>query len=192
MRLADLPKYALGNTIQLVGAIYAGEDDIYLCPTPGELTTVKDVGDLTDYVLELDEQEWDEFLRRTDYQEVEVTDGVAKAVLRKTQRVIDAAITWACYRRDGYACAYCGRDNVPLTVDHLITWETGGPSIMENMLTACKKCNRTRGDISYAEWLQSPAYASLSHGITGERRAMNIALIDAIKSIRTVNRIKSR
>ncbi len=49
-------------------------------------------------------------------------------------------------RRDGYKCAYCGRSDIPLTVDHIIPKARGGDDSWENMICACTRCNNVKGD----------------------------------------------
>lgn len=49
-------------------------------------------------------------------------------------------------RRDGYKCAYCGRGDLPLTVDHIIPKARGGDDNWENLISACTKCNNKKGD----------------------------------------------
>ena len=79
--------------------------------------------------------------------QTQAEDGtLTKAILRKTARQIEASVSWQVWRRDGCRCRYCGRDNVPLTVDHLVRWEEGGPSTEENLVSSCKKCNQSQGD----------------------------------------------
>lgn len=187
--IADLPPFSVGNTIQLVGAVYHGEGLLLLCPTPGEEECFAREMPL---LLEMTTVEWDEFLRRTDLQEVEVSNGVQKAILRKTQRTIDANVSWNVFRRDRYACRYCGRDDVPLTVDHLVLWEEGGPSVEANLVSACKKCNKTRGNTPYAEWLHSDYCQEKARGLSMDVVLANAELVDALPDIRRVDRVRSR
>ncbi len=49
-------------------------------------------------------------------------------------------------RRDGYKCAYCGRSDLPLTVDHVVPKARGGDDTWENLITACTFCNNKKGD----------------------------------------------
>lgn len=49
-------------------------------------------------------------------------------------------------RRDGYKCAYCGRGDLPLTVDHIIPKARGGDDNWENLISACTNCNNKKGD----------------------------------------------
>lgn len=49
-------------------------------------------------------------------------------------------------RRDNYKCAYCGRSDLMLTVDHVIPKARGGTDTWENLVTACTKCNNVKGD----------------------------------------------
>lgn len=49
-------------------------------------------------------------------------------------------------RRDGPACVWCGREpwTRDRTLDHLLPRSRGGTRTPENMLLACRRCNRTR------------------------------------------------
>ncbi len=49
-------------------------------------------------------------------------------------------------RRDANACQYCGKSNVPLTVDHIVPKARGGGDTWENLVTACVRCNNKKGD----------------------------------------------
>jgi hypothetical protein len=165
MKLSELNIYDIGNKIGLVGAVFGDEHSTYLALFPDQ--EIKD----NQEVLDLDTEDWKKLLRQTDLLEVEVLQHtehgkMSKAILRKTQRLIEARISWNVFRRDGYTCRYCGRNDVPLTVDHLVLWEEGGPSIEENLVAACKKCNKTRGMMQYADWLESPYYKRVSKDIS--------------------------
>ncbi|HVG94150.1 MAG TPA: HNH endonuclease [Planctomycetota bacterium] len=52
------------------------------------------------------------------------------------------------YRRDGYACQYCGRRPgvEDLTIDHVIPRSRGGTTCWENCVTACRSCNAKKAD----------------------------------------------
>jgi len=49
-------------------------------------------------------------------------------------------------RRDGFKCAYCGRSDLPLTIDHIIPRAKGGSDSWENLISACTFCNNRKGD----------------------------------------------
>jgi 5-methylcytosine-specific restriction endonuclease McrA len=53
--------------------------------------------------------------------------------------------------RDNFQCQYCGRKNVPLTVDHVIPRDRGGEINWENLVCACVKCNNKKGNRSPEE-----------------------------------------
>jgi len=191
-KLKDIDLQAVGNTILLAGAIYVGEGKTFLCFFPGERDPSLPLED-----LEMDRADWETFIRQTDLMETTILEKAAdgtltKAVVRKSQRQIDAAVMWKVWRRDGYRCRYCGGDDVPLTVDHLVVWEEGGPTIDANLVSACKKCNKVRGNLPYEEWLRHPRYRDLSRRLPEEVRAANEALVPTLAGIpRYVNR-KSR
>lgn len=47
--------------------------------------------------------------------------------------------------RDGFKCAYCGKEGKRLTIDHIIPKVKGGKSTFENTVTSCKPCNNKKG-----------------------------------------------
>jgi 5-methylcytosine-specific restriction endonuclease McrA len=50
--------------------------------------------------------------------------------------------------RDAFACQYCGRRASPreLTFDHVVPRARGGRTTWDNIVTACTRCNRRKGD----------------------------------------------
>ena len=51
------------------------------------------------------------------------------------------------FKRDGGKCQYCGTTK-DLTLDHVIPRSKGGKTTWTNLVTACKKCNSMKGDLS--------------------------------------------
>ena len=54
----------------------------------------------------------------------------------------------AIYLRDGLACVYCGESvetAATLTLDHLRPYSKGGTNVATNLVTACHRCNSSRG-----------------------------------------------
>lgn len=49
------------------------------------------------------------------------------------------------FKRDDHRCQYCGTKKGPLTLDHIIPKTRGGQDTWENLVTACMKCNNTKG-----------------------------------------------
>lgn len=54
-------------------------------------------------------------------------------------------------RRDGHKCAYCGRGDLTLTLDHIIPRSRGGAHTWENLVAACIRCNNKKGDRTPSE-----------------------------------------
>jgi 5-methylcytosine-specific restriction endonuclease McrA len=48
------------------------------------------------------------------------------------------------FHRDGYACQYCGRKGIPLTIDHVLPRHRHGGHTWENLVSACIPCNRRK------------------------------------------------
>ena len=49
-------------------------------------------------------------------------------------------------RRDKSICRYCGIHCINPTIDHVIPKSKGGLNSWENLVTACLKCNNSKGD----------------------------------------------
>lgn len=74
----------------------------------------------------------------------------------------------AIYLRDGMACAYCGatvEDGAQLSLDHIQPYSQGGSNSAENLVTACSKCNSSRGDRPVDVFIAAVA-AYINHGTT--------------------------
>jgi hypothetical protein len=57
------------------------------------------------------------------------------------------------FKRDGYQCVYCtSTDSKLFTIDHVIPRSKGGKNKWDNLVTACKKCNGEKADLSLTEW----------------------------------------
>lgn len=54
-------------------------------------------------------------------------------------------------KRDGHKCGYCGRADLPLTIDHVIPKSKGGDDCWENLVAACLPCNNRKGNRSPEE-----------------------------------------
>jgi 5-methylcytosine-specific restriction endonuclease McrA len=167
MKFSDIRLMDIGNTIQMVGAVYAdGNGNGFYFPFP----SVRDEGK-DPVCVEMTHDDWKALLRQADHVETEVLaqhkDGeLYKAIARKSQRQVDSQVQWNVYRRDNFMCRYCGTEKMPLTVDHLVRWEDGGPTIEENLVAACRKCNKVRGDTAYAAWLRHPYYVEVSQKVS--------------------------
>lgn len=178
------PLSAIGQTVLLAGVVLKGHGKTEAILFPDEdLDDTDNVGVIWEKTAE-----WQAFLRQSDVVLTEVTalapDGtIGKALIRKSQRLVEQGVSWQVYRRDGYKCRYCGKDDVPLTVDHLVTWEEGGPSTKENLVSACRTCNKRRGNLPYADWLQHQHYVKASKNLDPAVRAANAALVATLASI---------
>ena len=182
MKLNELNFYDIGNKLGLVGAVFGDDDQAYLLLFPDQSYPDKVK------LLELTLDDWKKVVKQLDILEVEVLrkgkDGnLGKAILRKTQRLIEQRVSWAVFKRDGYKCRYCGKDDVPLTVDHLVLWENSGPSTEDNLLAADRKCNKTRGNLEYKDWLEHPYYRKVSQNLTEAERKANQDLLPTLAAI---------
>ena len=57
------------------------------------------------------------------------------------------------FRRDNYECVYCGSGVIKtLTLDHVIPQSKGGGNSWDNLVTACKRCNSEKADLTLEEF----------------------------------------
>lgn len=195
-KLADFNLLSIGTTVQMSGVVYSDAKGAWIVPFPDE----KDLLDKPLEVLDMNLTEWSVFLQQTDHLDVEMLapgeDGkVVKAIVRKSQRQIEQGVSWACYKRAAFRCEYCGVEGgtqgAVLTVDHLVLWEHGGPSIPDNLLTACRSCNKARGNMEYSAWLKSAFYKKVSRNLIGFQVEKNEKIADRLHLIQR-QKVRSR
>ena len=49
-------------------------------------------------------------------------------------------------------CIYCGKENVPLEIEHIIPKSRGGTNRIDNLGIACHNCNQTKGSMTAEEF----------------------------------------
>ncbi|MGV3557555.1 HNH endonuclease [Larkinella arboricola] len=54
------------------------------------------------------------------------------------------------FKRDSNRCQYCGKHE-DLTLDHVMPKSRGGKTNWDNLITACKRCNSQKGDLTPEE-----------------------------------------
>ena len=181
--LGDINIHDIGTNIQIAGTVWSGKGISFITLFPGK---DEDFSNLS--VLPMNLEEWKRFVHQTDVQEVEILrqepQGIVKSIVRKTQRQISAYIQWAVFKRDHYTCRYCGRDGIPLTIDHIDLWEEGGVSIEANLLTTCRSCNKDRGNVLYEIWIISDLYKKKSRNLPQAIKDANLALVNELPNLR--------
>ena len=194
-KLADFSIYDFGNEYEIAGIVYRTKtNDKIMALLPEE---THDFNINNQLWMEMTLEEWKKMIRQSDLLEVQIllkaADGKqTKTILRKSARQIDQRVAWKVYKRDDYTCQYCGITGIPLTVDHLVLWEEGGPTTEANLVTSCKKCNKTRGNTPYAEWIESDEYKNLSINAPSYAKQYIKELEPTLAFIEKVKNIKSR
>ncbi|NEO94041.1 MAG: HNH endonuclease [Moorea sp. SIO3G5] len=54
----------------------------------------------------------------------------------------------------GRECAYCGKQNIPLQIEHIHPKSKGGSDRVSNLCLACEKCNQRKGNRPIEEFLK--------------------------------------
>jgi 5-methylcytosine-specific restriction endonuclease McrA len=52
----------------------------------------------------------------------------------------------------GRKCAYCGKKNVPLEIEHIVPRSRGGSNRVSNLALSCRPCNQAKGNKTAAEF----------------------------------------
>lgn len=62
---------------------------------------------------------------------------------------ISKKLRFEIFKRDGFACAYCGKTppDATLEIDHIDPFSKGGDCSIDNYITACFDCNRGKSNI---------------------------------------------
>ena len=60
------------------------------------------------------------------------------------------------YERDNFTCQYCGQKDIrKLQVDHRTPRSRGGTHDLNNLITACRKCNSKKAYKTYEEFINN-------------------------------------
>ena len=74
----------------------------------------------------------------------------------RTPRTINYRLRFLVMRRDNFKCQITGRSpatdsNVILEVDHIVPWDKGGETVMENLQTLAKEINIGKSNLDMYE-----------------------------------------
>lgn len=70
----------------------------------------------------------------------------------KIREAISSDVRAEVFNRDGEKCTYCGADDGPFHLDHVLPVVRGGRSISKNLVVACARCNTSKGAKTLSEW----------------------------------------
>lgn len=144
-----------GNLLVLTGILVQGMGASYLLLAPGAIE-----GQQNMVILKPNLQEWCEFLRQSDDPLILEHDSAGimiKAIHRKVEYAISGAVQQQIWYRDGWQCMYCGKKvpEVQVTIDHFVPLELGGENNQHNYLTACRQCQKSKGNRNPKEYCES-------------------------------------
>lgn len=96
---------------------------------------------------------------------------------------ISTRIRFEVFKRDGFTCQYCGAKPpaVVLHADHIVPLAEGGPDEMNNLVTACERCNLGKSSVPLS-FMPVPLQEHIKK--EHERREQMDAMNEAIKSQR--------
>ncbi len=85
----------------------------------------------------------------------------------------------------GRKCIYCGKDNVPLQVEHIIPKSCGGSNRVSNLTIACIKCNKKKGNQT-AEEFGFPKVQEQAKKSQKDAAALNATRKAILKQLKTM------
>jgi 5-methylcytosine-specific restriction endonuclease McrA len=87
----------------------------------------------------------------------------------------------------GHKCSYCGAENVPLNIDHIVPRSRGGSDRITNLTLACIPCNQAKGNRDVREFCPGRAEAILAHAKVPLRdaAAMNSTRFAVLAALRS-------
>lgn len=77
---------------------------------------------------------------------------IAEREAREARQVPWDRLRQLAFQRDGEKCGWCGCDDGPFEIDHITPRSKGGENILENVVVACRPCNRAKKDREEEEW----------------------------------------
>lgn len=153
----DFDSKLIGSKIHLVGTVWKNyeSEQVYIAPLWPDLG----ISNNTLNIIEADEFENIKIINDAWLLEAKRNEGfhgrATKVALVRSQKQVEPRIIWRVFRRDKFACVYCGDDENAMTYDHFVPRSLGGPTNVENGRTACKNCNLLKGDMKPDDWLSS-------------------------------------
>jgi hypothetical protein len=104
--------------------------------------------------IRLDQEQWTDWLQRSDNPEILVNGSLEKAFHRKLRYEISGATQQKIWAADGFKCVFCNQPmgKVQLSVDHWFPLEMGGANDTSNYLSCCRRENKDKGSMDPREW----------------------------------------
>lgn len=132
----------VGSLLKIEGVVVGGEgaQAVFLLPTSSGLR-------VNGSVRILSNEEWTDWLQRSDNPEVLVNGSLEKAFHRKLRYDISGAVQQKVWKADGFKCMFCGAifGDAQMTIDHFFPLEMGGKNHTSNYISACRRCNKNKG-----------------------------------------------
>lgn len=145
----------IGSLIKISGLVVTGGGAWGVFLLPGTKIPALGKG-----FIELTDEEWSDFIQRSDDPQIQVLEGKEKIFHRKVRYEISGTVQQKVWAADGFKCQYCGIEMGKrlMTIDHFIPLEMGGPNDTGNYVTACKSCNKDKGSQDPKDFLRPDVY----------------------------------
>lgn len=158
----------IGQILKVNGVLFSGKGS-------NLLLTIDDIGLEDVLIINPTVDEFAEVLRLSDDAGYRLE--LQKKWVRKAQYIISGMVQQRVWKAWDFECAFCHKKmgEVQLTVDHFMPIELGGANDETNYISACRKCNKQKGNIHPQTWcrMQSKSYSLILEEIKRKERLIN-------------------
>lgn len=161
-----------GNLLKMSGIVFQGMGQSMILVLPaGDEHSMTDKGGYIP-IMKPTMETWSAILAATDDPVFFEENDINKPFHRKSQMAISGAVQQYIWMRDALMCVYCGKgmEKTQLTVDHFVPLELGGLNDDTNYVSACRKCNKEKGNLQPEEYckIKDLDYIGLQRYLKGE------------------------
>lgn len=146
----------VGHLLRVVGLVMSGEGSNGVAVIVPSEQILDDTGELAGLIplAYPTAEEWTQIITASDDPTWFEVSPEAKIAHRKVLRQISGFAQQKIFARDGFKCLYCGKEmgEVLLTIDHFTPLELGGSDRSDNLVAACRRCNKDKGSMPPKEF----------------------------------------
>lgn len=149
----------VGHLLRIIGLVLSGEGgESVAIIVPGEAVGTYPATSVA--VAYPTAEEWTQIITTSDDPIWFEASPMGKISHRKVLRQISGFAQQKIWARDGFKCIYCGKEmgEVSLTIDHFTPLELGGSDRSDNLVAACRRCNKDKGSMPPEEFCNYRGY----------------------------------
>ena len=147
----------IGSLLKIEGIVIGGEgaQAVFMLPTAAPFEQFMTNPPFSKFeTRRLNDEEWSDWLQRSDDPEILVQGSLEKVFHRKLRYEISGAVQQKVWKADGFKCMFFGAifGDVQMTIDHFVPLEMGGANDTSNYISSCRRCNKSKGGMDPKEF----------------------------------------